>query len=810
MKATILLYFFFSLAFFLVSCQTNQNPLIVRLDVDFVGLGEGSIVGLNEPCESDCNDLFRQGERVSLRAQAKQGSRFVGWQGACSGQNNCSFTLQQNETLQAIFEPDGALLKLELLGAGSVTAESLACSENCDLLFTNNEVLELKAVAAEGFTFVGWQGACTGFSCTLSMNSSKLVIAEFKQIKATEQYLFVSKLGSGSGVVSSETNAIRCGETCSSSFPEATVVRLSAEALQGSRFVAWQGACAGLSDCVVSMAQEQHVTAVFERTSSQGDLMINELATAPQGQRVWLELYNASSSSIDLSDYSLRALAVNQANTQTQLGDVLFRLPARVLAPDSFLVLFSKTPYQSKDGPQHVYLPDLSNASPYWGESGFVELVREGKTIDFVRYGSNATLPLSSAWSVHNLPALTGRLASSLSRNAEGVWQLTEVATLAGPNDVMSAQDDDKDGIPDSAEVLGGSFAGLDLYAMGARVNQRDIFVEIDFMQSNDEGVKPQREALDMIVAAFAKQNIALHFDVGTTFSSSFSLASYNLGAANSQVPFAKSITIPSESYALGSKANFYDYKAEYMDLRRLGIFHYALFANSFNEDGGAGPSGLAELNGNDLIVTQGGWNLNKKSEENKNMLINFQAGTLMHELGHNLGLRHGGFENQNNKPNYLSVMNYQYQLFGIGASQANVGDRYYAYRRWRGFGTEKDICDLTFSPCSTSFKLDFSDGSSADLNEAQLNESMGLGRQQAWLDFDNSGHNNRPSFDVNANQETSILKDHNDWANIQLSFNRSPNGLSLQSNTSFAPLQQDQQEWIIEQAPAFLNAPHH
>jgi len=274
------------------------------------------------------------------------------------------------------------------------------------------------------------------------------------------------------------------------------------------------------------MAQEQHVTAVFERDSSQGDLMINELATAPQGQRVWLELYNASSSSIDLSDYSLRALAVNQANTQTQLGDVLFRLPARVLAPDSFLVLFSKTPYQSKDGPQHVYLPDLSNASPYWGESGFVELVREGKTIDFVRYGSNATLPLSSAWSVQTLPALTGRLASSLSRNEEGVWQLTEVATLAGPNDVLSAQDDDGDGIPDSAEVPGGSFGGLDLYAMGARVNQRDIFVEIDFMQSNDEGVKPQREALDMIVAAFAKQNIALHFDAGTTFSSSFSLAS--------------------------------------------------------------------------------------------------------------------------------------------------------------------------------------------------------------------------------------------------------------------------------------------
>jgi len=42
------------------------------------------------------------------------------------------------------------------------------------------------------------------------------------------------------------------------------------------------------------------------------------------------------------------------------------------------------------------------------------------------------------------------------------------------------------------------------------------------------------------------------------------------------------------------------------------------------------------------------------------------QAGTLMHELGHNLGLRHGGGDDINYKPNYLSVMNYSYQLRGL------------------------------------------------------------------------------------------------------------------------------------------------
>ena len=34
-----------------------------------------------------------------------------------------------------------------------------------------------------------------------------------------------------------------------------------------------------------------------------------------------------------------------------------------------------------------------------------------------------------------------------------------------------------------------------------------------------------------------------------------------------------------------------------------------------------------------------------------------------MHELGHTLGLHHGGQDSENYKPNYLSVMNYSYDM---------------------------------------------------------------------------------------------------------------------------------------------------
>ena len=57
----------------------------------------------------------------------------------------------------------------------------------------------------------------------------------------------------------------------------------------------------------------------------------------------------------------------------------------------------------------------------------------------------------------------------------------------------------------------------------------------------------------------------------------------------------------------------------------------------------------------------------------------NVIAGTLFHELGHTLGLSHGGLYYQggtgsyvptfdvNCKPNYQSSMNYLFQLDGVG-----------------------------------------------------------------------------------------------------------------------------------------------
>jgi hypothetical protein len=61
---------------------------------------------------------------------------------------------------------------------------------------------------------------------------------------------------------------------------------------------------------------------------------------------------------------------------------------------------------------------------------------------------------------------------------------------------------------------------------------------------------------------------------------------------------------------------------------------------------------------GNDLIVSLGdpAWPTVGGTDDEK-------AGTYMHELGHTLGLGHGGVDNVNHKPNYISVMNYAWQV---------------------------------------------------------------------------------------------------------------------------------------------------
>jgi hypothetical protein len=56
------------------------------------------------------------------------------------------------------------------------------------------------------------------------------------------------------------------------------------------------------------------------------------------------------------------------------------------------------------------------------------------------------------------------------------------------------------------------------------------------------------------------------------------------------------------------------------------------------------------------------------------------QAGTFFHELGHNINLHHGGSDDVNYKPNFLSIMNYSFQTRGL---RKNSRDGLFDYSRF-------------------------------------------------------------------------------------------------------------------------------
>ena len=90
--------------------------------------------------------------------------------------------------------------------------------------------------------------------------------------------------------------------------------------------------------------------------------------------------------------------------------------------------------------------------------------------------------------------------------------------------------------------------------------------------------------------------------------------------------------------------------------------------------------SGYSDLGGADSAVTLGQWLTYPHQDMSKR--ANVLAGTLFHEIGHTLGLSHGGlyYDTPNSyvptyeancKPNYQSIMNYLFQLDGVGPNQA-------------------------------------------------------------------------------------------------------------------------------------------
>ena len=135
-------------------------------------------------CPPACSAQWDEGSEVRLSAAPADGSRFVGWSGACST-DPCTVTMRAAGTAVALF---AAQVRLNVVvrrasGANGTVRSApagIACPPACAATLDKGVRVQLTATPRAHSTFAGWSGACGGRSiCALTAGAVSTVTATF-------------------------------------------------------------------------------------------------------------------------------------------------------------------------------------------------------------------------------------------------------------------------------------------------------------------------------------------------------------------------------------------------------------------------------------------------------------------------------------------------------------------------------------------------------------------------------------------------------------------------------------------------------
>lgn len=248
------------------------------------------------------------------------------------------------------------------------------------------------------------------------------------------------------------------------------------------------------------------------------------------------------------------------------------------------------------------------------------------------------------------------------------------ILTYAAPDDMT---DTDGDGLPDEWErhgvdIDGDGVVDIPLDKMGANPKIPDIFLEVDWMEQEEKAAKvgtetvttqqgislcPSKDALEIAAYQFKQHGIRLHIDAGYE-SKDYVTGNYwkSLSGGNA-IPYSDNLELGSsyENWNALMQKNF--------DSARARVFRHCIFVNRIN---GTNSSGLSNDTPGQYFLVGG------MDGRLKELGVDAEAAALMHQLGHALGLYHGGKSEDGKggskdfQKNYLSVMNSLYQISGV------------------------------------------------------------------------------------------------------------------------------------------------
>jgi hypothetical protein len=350
----------------------------------------------------------------------------------------------------------------------------------------------------------------------------------------------------------------------------------------------------------------------------------------------------------------------------------------------------------------------------------------------------------------YTLVAAASPVSGAVSAASAPFNELRAGDSCTGPNPACSSgcPDADGDGLNDAWESAGGidlngddliTDAAHDVLLPGADPGKPDIYVKYDYMVATGTSStgrpphthQPPAAAIQQVVDAFASHGVNLRID-----------------PQHDAIPEVLVTTLdpnPAPACAGPEFVTMATLRQQYLGNLKWA-YHYGVFAHNATtpdntiayqscprdpECGGLPDptsSGSSDRPGQSFIVAFG-----YDSDNGVPSGVEVQAGTFMHELGHNFGLQHGYLAAPapqaclTSKPNYISVMGYSYQG-GIAVASAPGSTNLISCNVDGDCPSGTHCTDDLGAGGNVCYRVDYSREKLLDLNEASLDEPFGVG----------------------------------------------------------------------------------